>query len=221
LLRDEDNNIFLDVNPDCFKIILNYLASCMTSPDVLPPPLPEVCQALKLTFERLCAFFELFPQLNHSIESDELITDEDSDEDENEDDVLDVEVNISEHFTLLKTLFTEEEKGLRLCKDSILYCQFNDTAWCQGSRESGSGVAGVVVEQPPYAFGKLIDQLRLMAITPPDMDMPRPCIASHEKCNFHAIVNYYFPGMENFILSPLIVLPTTVPLLEVVMVTMC
>jgi hypothetical protein len=75
LLHDKNDNIFLDVNPDCFKIILNYLSSCITSPDDSPPPLPEVSQELKPTFERLCAFFELFSEPKLSIESGELIRD--------------------------------------------------------------------------------------------------------------------------------------------------
>jgi hypothetical protein len=116
-------------------------------------------------------------------------------------DIVQLEVVCGEMMAVLRST-------LRLCKDSVLYCQFDDTAWCQGSRESGNGsdydgdANVVLVEQPAYAFKKLIDQLRLMFITPPDMDTPRPFIAPHEESNFHAVVNYYFPGMEDFIIPP-------------------
>jgi hypothetical protein len=56
-----------------------------------------------------------------------------------------------------------------------------------------------MIEQPAYAFGKLIDQLRLIAITPPDAVIPRVYIAPHAKSNFETVVQYYFPGQEDFI----------------------
>jgi hypothetical protein len=90
---------------------------------------------------------------------------------------------------------------LRQYEGSVLSCQFDDTAWCQGEQDSGSvSDDGVMVEQPAYAFGKLIDQLRLMAMTPPDMKVPRSYIAPHEEGNFHAVVHYYFPGQEHQII---------------------
>jgi hypothetical protein len=99
---------------------------------------------------------------------------------------------------------------LRLCEGSVLYHQFDDTAWCQGNkrkRQSEAGIdsdsdddAGVLIDQPPYAFGKLINQLRLKAIMLPGVNMRRPYIAEHEMTNFEAVVQYYFPGQEEFIL---------------------
>jgi hypothetical protein len=44
LLRDEDDNIFLDVNPDCFRLILCYLSLCTAFPDGSPHPLSVVSQ---------------------------------------------------------------------------------------------------------------------------------------------------------------------------------
>jgi hypothetical protein len=95
----------------------------------------------------------------------------------------------------------------------VLYHQFDDTAWCQGNkreRESETGIdtdsdddnddAGVLIDQSPYAFGKLINHLRLKAIMPPGVNMRRPYIAEHEMTNFEAVVQYYFPGQEEFIL---------------------
>jgi hypothetical protein len=108
---------------------------------------------------------------------------------------------------------------LRLCEGSVLYHQFDDTAWCQGNkrkRESEAGIesdsgddadtAGMLIDQPPYAFGKLINQLRLKAIMPPDVKVRRPFIAEQEITNFEAVVQYYFPGQEEFILGKMMAL---------------
>jgi len=100
---------------------------------------------------------------------------------------------------------------LRLCEGSVLYHQFDDTAWCQGNKrkreietdidtDSDDDDAGVLIDQPPYAFGKLINHLRLKAIMPPGVKVPRPYIAEQEMTNFKAVVQYYFPGQEEFIL---------------------
>jgi len=42
LQRDKKNRIFLDVDPVCFKEILDYLISCFRCPTDSPLPLPEV-----------------------------------------------------------------------------------------------------------------------------------------------------------------------------------
>jgi hypothetical protein len=53
LLRDKEKRIFLDLSHDCFKIILEYISLCTTSPDSSIPPLPEVHQELKPSFDRM------------------------------------------------------------------------------------------------------------------------------------------------------------------------
>ena len=58
----------------------------------------------------------------------------------------------------------------------------------------------MLIDQPPYAFGKLINQLRLKAIMSPGVKVRRPFIAEQEMTNFEAVVQYYFPGQEEFIL---------------------
>jgi hypothetical protein len=101
---------------------------------------------------------------------------------------------------------------LRLCEGSVLYHQFDDTAWCQGnkrereSKEEGIDTnsyddddAGVLIDQSPYSFGKMINQLRLTAIMSPGVKVRRPYIAEQEMTNFEAVVQYYFPGQEEFI----------------------
>jgi hypothetical protein len=104
---------------------------------------------------------------------------------------------------------------LRLCEGSVLYHQFDDTTWCQGNkreRESEAGIdtdsydddddddAGVLIDQLAYAVGKLINQLRLKAMMPPGVKVPRLYITEQEMTNFEAVVQYYFPGQEEFIL---------------------
>jgi hypothetical protein len=59
----------------------------------------------------------------------------------------------------------------------------------------------VLIDQPPYSFGKLINHLRLKAIMPPGVKVRRPYIAEQEMVNFEAVVQYYFPGQEEFILG--------------------
>lgn len=50
----------------------------------------------------------------------------------------------------------------------------------QNNDDSDIDDAGVLVHQPAYAFGKMIDQLRLTALTP-------------------HVVQYYFPEQEHFV----------------------
>jgi hypothetical protein len=60
LLRDKKNRIFLDVDPVCFQIILDYLIQCSELPGDAPfPSLPEVSEELKTTFDHLCTFFDI------------------------------------------------------------------------------------------------------------------------------------------------------------------
>ena len=64
LARDRKNRIFLDVDPDCFDIILEFLKLCKNAPpgsDAIPmPQVPcERRDDLQETFDRLFAFFGL------------------------------------------------------------------------------------------------------------------------------------------------------------------
>jgi hypothetical protein len=60
LLRDKKNHIFLDVDPVCFQIILDYLTQCSESPGDAPlPSLPEVSKELKSVFDQYCIFLTL------------------------------------------------------------------------------------------------------------------------------------------------------------------
>jgi hypothetical protein len=62
LLRDKKNHIFLDVDPVCFQVILDYLTQCSESPGDAPLScLPEVSEELQTIFDFLCTFFEIFP----------------------------------------------------------------------------------------------------------------------------------------------------------------
>jgi hypothetical protein len=260
LLRDKKNRIFLDMDPVCFQIILDYLTQCSELPcDALRPSLPEVSEELKTTFGCLCTFFGIIVKPEESssaVEGVKLeVTEREADVtagDNAIDDCCDaLKAVLKEERSILDSMeqaLAEEESSflgeemfvttfaggettkdivqlnvsgevmsmrrstLRLCEGSVLYHQFDDTAWCQGikrKRESEEGIesdndddgAGVLIDQPPYAFGKLINQLRLKAIMPPGVKVPRPYITEQEMTNFEAVAQYYFPGQEEFILG--------------------
>jgi len=57
LLRDESGRVFIDVDPDMFKKILEYLYTVKISEDV--PPLPEVVDDDKEAFDIYMDFFKL------------------------------------------------------------------------------------------------------------------------------------------------------------------
>jgi hypothetical protein len=60
LLRDKKNRIFLDVDPVCFKIILDYLTQCSELPGDAPlPSLPEVSEELRRMFDQYCKNFNI------------------------------------------------------------------------------------------------------------------------------------------------------------------
>jgi hypothetical protein len=59
LLRDKKKQIFLDVNPACFKKIVDYHNLVKIADPQDPPELPEVAAEDQETFNRLCAFFGL------------------------------------------------------------------------------------------------------------------------------------------------------------------
>ena len=59
LLRDKKNRVFLDVNPACFKKIVDWhIAMKLAGPDD-PPELPQVPVELKPSFDTLWVFFGL------------------------------------------------------------------------------------------------------------------------------------------------------------------
>jgi hypothetical protein len=254
LLRDKKSRIFLDVDPVCFQITLDYLTQCSESPGNAPlPSMPEVSKDLKTSFNHQCTFFSIevleeqlsFKDAKESKHDDVAVSGGESVEDscdalkavlKEERSILDsIEQALAEEESrfLGEEMFVTSFAGgetkdivqlnvsgevmsvrrstLRLCEGSVLYHQFDDTAWCQGNKrkqESETGIgtdsddddAGVLIDQSPYAFGKLINQLRLKAIMPPGMKLSRPYIAEQEITNFEAVAQYYFPGQEEFIL---------------------
>jgi hypothetical protein len=126
-------------------------------------------------------------------------------------------------------MMSVKRSTLRLCEGSVLAKQFDDSTWKQqgggadggdasvgddwvGGGGGGGGGGGnsddddddlVLIEQPSYCFGKIIDHLRIRAINPgtEQMAAPPPVVAAHERCSFEAVVGYYFPGSESFILG--------------------
>jgi hypothetical protein len=243
LLRDKKNRFFIDVNPDCFKKILDYhmqLVQAAAAADS-PPPLPRVSEDLQPTFSALCAFFEVLDfeaptnrlgytrKKSAAVVSDaidvecyalsELLREERCLLDQREHELAEDESRFLKETDFADFMSSGETKDiveldvsgqvmdvkrstLRLCEDSVLSCQFDDAAWCQDGQQSGSDSEeetgeGVFIEQPAYAFSKVIDQLRLMAITAPDLKTTMTRILPHEKGNYVSLVRYYFPGQEN------------------------
>lgn len=101
---------------------------------------------------------------------------------------------------------------LMLCPDSVLARQFDTETWQQheaadpsGGTESDSDeedpAAVIKIDHQKYCFLKIIDQLRLVAMAQPGESPPPPIIAEHEQANFEEMVNYYFPGREDFIVT--------------------
>jgi hypothetical protein len=262
LLRDKKNRFFLDVDPVCFQIILDYLTQCSESPGDAPlPSMPEVSEDLKATFDCLCTFFNIvfsgdtYTSAPANVEKSKHIKTCGSVGESVEDSCDALKAVLKEERSILDSMeqaLSEEESSflgeemfvtsfaggetkdivqlnvsggevmsvrrstLRLCEGSVLYHQFDDTAWCQGNkreRESEAGIdsdsdddddAGMLIDQPLYAFGKLINQLRLIAIMLPGMKVPRPYIEEQEMTNFEAVVQYYFPGQEEFMLGKMV-----------------
>jgi len=112
-----------------------------------------------------------------------------------------------------------KRRTLMLCEDSALARQFDDAVWTQrkGRRAAADGGGGsgeqeeeideeddgyIFIEQPTYAFTKLVDQLRLIATAPEGNPPPPPTVLPHEQNNFEHVLSYYFPGCASFVLRP-------------------
>jgi len=100
-----------------------------------------------------------------------------------------------------------QRSTLMLCKESALARQFDDAVWTTQADTGSGGQSdsedeGVMIEQSSYCFGKIVDQLRLRAITMPGTPLPpRPVIVPHEEKNFGRVVSYYLPEVEDFIIT--------------------
>lgn len=105
-----------------------------------------------------------------------------------------------------------KRSSLMLCQQTMLARQFDPEAWVQ--QQAGGGLAAgdeesdsdeedadvVVIQQPKFCFKLMVDQLRLAAMVVPAGDAPpAPVVPKHERKAFDTLVNYYFPGEEDFI----------------------
>jgi hypothetical protein len=63
LLRDGNGNIFLDVNPECFRCIVDYLTECKIASPEHPPRPPTTDDDHRESFQRLCKVFGLSHQM--------------------------------------------------------------------------------------------------------------------------------------------------------------
>jgi hypothetical protein len=87
LLRDKKNRIFLDVDPVCFKIILDYLTQCLELPGDAPlPSLLEVSEELRRMLDQYCIFFNIKFSEETSTSTQgvyDVVDDDDHDDDDN------------------------------------------------------------------------------------------------------------------------------------------
>lgn len=88
LQRDKNNRVFLDVDPACFRVILDYLTLCSKSPGVCHPlPLSQVSEDLKTVFAHLCNIFNIIPQMDESHVAS-TVTAADGEDDDDEGDIV-------------------------------------------------------------------------------------------------------------------------------------
>merc|ERR1712203_224244 len=92
---------------------------------------------------------------------------------------------------------------LTFCADSMLARSFDDI-WASGG-EADDGFRDSDDEEgtrfydrdSAYCFEKMVDKLRLLAMTPQGLGPPPDVsIDAHQKEEFKTMVEYYFPGVE-------------------------
>ncbi len=112
------------------------------------------------------------------------------------------------YIDLLGTKLCTKRETLMLCGESALARQFDPELWAQhvvnaDASESDSDeddADAVLIQQPPYCFRKIVDQLRLLKISPADEPPPPPVVSPHKQDEFEKMLSYYFPGsLEAFI----------------------
>ena len=260
LQRDKKGRIFLDLNPECFREITDWLAHCeLAGPDA--KPLPAVPPGHADTMEHMMRFFGLTSEPAAAAEGEPPVLDQAEPEPEAEADpeawekypVDDaaaallaamqgerktLRAAIDDHHQMLKEFEDEEAwvgyftKGadapaqvpelvdldvggtpvtakrntLLLCGESALAQRFNAERWAQeqgdeDSEDSDDDDAGIFIKESSYSFCKIVDQLRLRAMAPEGTLPPPPTIAADKQDEFRTVLAYYFPGVENFILT--------------------
>ena len=91
---------------------------------------------------------------------------------------------------------------LMLRPDSAFARQF-DEAWFQGDQDEDldSDDEGILIEQSAYAFEKVVDHLRLLAVSKEGECLPNLVVDRKRQDQLMRLVRFYFPGDEAFILS--------------------
>ena len=91
---------------------------------------------------------------------------------------------------------------LMLCADSPFARHF-DAVWGRDAAAAGddadSDDDSLLMEHSAYCFGKIVDQLRLRAMLPSYAHVPAPVVAPREQRNFERLLQFYFPGHEEFV----------------------
>ena len=105
------------------------------------------------------------------------------------------------------TPVTVKRSTLLLCGESALAQRFTAERWVQEQGDEDSedsddddGV-GIFIKESSYSFCKIVDHLRLRAMAPEGTLPPPPTIAADRQDEFRTVLTYYFPGVENFIMS--------------------
>jgi len=93
---------------------------------------------------------------------------------------------------------------LMRCADSALARKFDDAVWTQPARGASSDSEDDYepIDFSAYCFGKMVDHLRLLALTSNDAEsVSAPVIRADELNNFERLVKYYFPGREDWFIG--------------------
>jgi hypothetical protein len=267
LRRDRKGRIFLDLNPECFREIVDWLAHCeLAGPDDVKPH-PAVPPGHADTMEHMMRFFGLDsprPAAEAPAEEGDPPVPDQADpepEPEAEDDLeawethpvedaaavllaamraerVTLRAAIDEHQRMVEEFEDEEawigyftgadapgqapelvdldvggtpvtvkRSTLLLCSESGLAERFSAEGWVQQQADEDSDDseedddAGVFIKESSYSFRKIIDQLRLRAISPEGTLPPPPTIAQDKQGEFRTVLAHYFGGVENFILT--------------------
>ena len=264
LQRDKKGRIFLDLNPECFRAITDWLAHCeLAGPDAKPYPavppehgdtMEHMMRFLGLTSDERAAAPAAAEEVPDQAEPEaEPEGEEDSEAWRNypAEDVaaallgaiqaerVALQAAIDDHQQMLKefedaaawigyftkgadapgqapevvdldvggTPVTVKRSTLLLCGESALAQRFTAERWAQEQGDEDSedsddddGV-GVFIKESSYSFCKIVDQLRLRAMAPEGALPPPPTIAADRQDEFRTVLAYYFPGVENFVLT--------------------
>jgi hypothetical protein len=110
---------------------------------------------------------------------------------------------------------------LTLCAESALARRFGGPAAPEdvddddSDDSDDSDGAAELIQADPRCFGKIVDQLRLIALAPPGEPPPSPEVEEHERERYERTVRTFFGGMEDFLQTRGVYVPLGQPPFEV------